>query len=78
MENDPDYAGLTHEAGNAASEQELVQWEQESNLADHILCASAFTRRSLELSGVPAHKISVVPYGIDTKSFVRAPPATSR
>jgi glycosyltransferase involved in cell wall biosynthesis len=69
MENDHDYAGLTHEAEIAASEQELVQWEQESNLADHILCASAFTRRSLESSGIPAHKISVIPYGVNSEIF---------
>ena len=69
MEEDPDYASLIHEAETAVSEPELVQWEQESKLADHILCASNFTRRSLELSGIAADKISVVPYGVHTEQF---------
>jgi glycosyltransferase involved in cell wall biosynthesis len=69
MESDHDYVGLTHEAEIAGSEKELAQWEQESNLADHILCASAFTRRSLESSGIPTHKISVIPYGINSEIF---------
>jgi glycosyltransferase involved in cell wall biosynthesis len=69
MEEDADYASLIHEAETAVSEPELVQWEQESKLADHILCASNFTRRSLEVSGVAADKISVVPYGVHTELF---------
>jgi glycosyltransferase involved in cell wall biosynthesis len=69
MENDHDYAGLTQEPEIAASDQELLQWEQESNLADHILCASVFTRRSLVSSGISAHKISVIPYGINSEVF---------
>ncbi len=51
MEEDADYASLINEAETAVSEPELVHWEQESKLADHILCASNFTRRSLEVSG---------------------------
>ena len=69
MEEDADYASLINEAETAVSEPELAQWEQESKLADHILCASNFTRRSLEVSGVAADKISVVPYGVHTHMF---------
>jgi glycosyltransferase involved in cell wall biosynthesis len=69
MAGDADYASLVNEAEVAVSEADLVQWEQESKLADHILCASTFTRRSLEASGIAADKISVVPYGVHTGTF---------
>jgi glycosyltransferase involved in cell wall biosynthesis len=69
MEKDPDYAGLTNEAESTVSELELANWEQESALADHILCASHFTRRTLEGVGIASEKISVVPYGVQTQMF---------
>lgn len=69
MERDPDYAALIHEPEVTATEADLCRWEQESKLADHILCASAFTRRSLEESGVPSHRISVIPYGVNAERF---------
>jgi glycosyltransferase involved in cell wall biosynthesis len=69
MEHDSDYASLMSEPELLVSEEDLVRWEQESKLADHILCASTFTRRSLELSGIAADKISVIPYGVDTQTF---------
>jgi glycosyltransferase involved in cell wall biosynthesis len=69
MERDQDFAGLINEPETAASEAELVQWEQESNLADHILCASTFTQRSLRESGIPADRISVIPYGVNSQAF---------
>lgn len=75
IESDPDYAGLRNEPEVLVSEADLVRWEQESKLADHILCASAFTRRSLETSGIAPHKISVIPYGIDSSRFQPGSPS---
>jgi glycosyltransferase involved in cell wall biosynthesis len=69
MAADPDFAGLAKEPEVIVCEEELSRWEQESKLADHILCASNFTRRSLEESGIAPSKISVVPYGIDAEAF---------
>jgi glycosyltransferase involved in cell wall biosynthesis len=69
MECDPDYAGLISEPELMVSEEDLGRWEQESRLADHILCASTFTRRSLEVSGIAPDKISVIPYGVNTDTF---------
>lgn len=69
MENDADYAGLNNEDETSVSEVELTKWEQESKLADQILCASNFTRRSLVESGIAAEKISVVPYGVHSEMF---------
>jgi glycosyltransferase involved in cell wall biosynthesis len=76
IEEDADYASLSHEAEVVVSEAELAQWEQESTLADHILCASNFTRRSLEMSGVAADKISVIPYGVHADLFQYGQPTT--
>lgn len=36
---------------------------QETGLADAVVCASGFTRQGLLASGVPAERITVVPYG---------------
>lgn len=69
MEKDVDYAGLANEAETAVSELDLANWEKESALADHILCASNFTRSSLEDVGIAPEKISVVPYGVQTQMF---------
>jgi glycosyltransferase involved in cell wall biosynthesis len=69
IEEDPDYASLINEPETVVSEVDLVRWERESKLADLILCASTFTRRSLEASGVAPQKISVIPYGVHTETF---------
>jgi glycosyltransferase involved in cell wall biosynthesis len=69
MERDPDFSGLTHEPEVAVSEEVLASWAQESKLADHILCASSFTRRSLEVSGIASNRITVIPYGVDSEKF---------
>ena len=69
MEVDPIFSGLAKEFEVVVSEQDLRDWEKESKLADHILCASHFTRRSLEANGIPPGNISVLPYGIDTNVF---------
>jgi hypothetical protein len=38
--------------------------------ADHIVCASSFTRRSLVEQGADQSKISVIPYGVDTPAEI--------
>ena len=46
---------------DAYAEREAVEWE----LADLIVCGSAFVRAALEKVGVDGGKIHVVPYGTD-------------
>lgn len=42
---------------------------------DHFLVPSSFVRKSLEFNGVPASRIHIVPYGVDTTQF--SPPERS-
>ncbi|MBI5230786.1 MAG: glycosyltransferase family 4 protein [Coriobacteriales bacterium] len=44
-------------------ERKQSLYTEEIGLADHILCASSFTKRGLVEDGVPAEKVTVVPYG---------------
>lgn len=47
--------------------------------ADHIVCASGFTRQSLIEAGADPGRISVIPYGVDLpETFAEAPPANFR
>ncbi|KAA6461160.1 glycosyltransferase family 4 protein [Acidobacteria bacterium AB60] len=69
MSRDPDYAGLGAEPEASAAETALRVWEEESSLADHVLCASQFSRRSLLAAGIRDERISVIPYGVDSKLF---------
>lgn len=51
----------------------------EPQLATFCLTASQFTQNTLIENGIPAHRIRVVPYGVDTTAFVqrkKAPPTT--
>jgi glycosyltransferase involved in cell wall biosynthesis len=66
---DPDYSGLNLEPEASVSEKKLEQWELESSLAEFILCASQFSKRSLIESGVEPGRIGVLPYGIDSDLF---------
>ncbi len=50
-------------------ESELERRREERNLADAILCASAFTRQTLIDAGVAEEKIWVEPYGVDQSVF---------
>jgi glycosyltransferase involved in cell wall biosynthesis len=50
-------------------EHELEGRKEERQLADAVLCASAFTRQSLIDSGVDPEKIFVEPYGVDQTVF---------
>ena len=64
-----DCAGLAAETEFSVDEQVMCTWELEASLADHILCASSFTKRSLCWSGIDPERISVVPYGVDLEVF---------
>lgn len=47
----------------------LQNLTQEIHLADHIICASSVTAKSLLNEGVQADKIKVIPYGVDTSLY---------
>jgi alpha-maltose-1-phosphate synthase len=47
----------------------LARKEREIQLADHIFVASSMTQRSLLEVGIPANKISVIPYGAPLEYF---------
>ena len=66
---DEDYAGLAQEQEMLSSDEQLEQWTKESTLAEHIICASSFTKRTLLESGKREDEISVLPYGVDTSEF---------
>jgi glycosyltransferase involved in cell wall biosynthesis len=53
---------------NANSEM-LYRLDQESKLADRIVVASSFTKRTLSENGIAEAKITVNPYGINSKLF---------
>jgi len=41
------------------------------HLDDHLIAGSDFTRRAYGAIGMPAQRLSTVPYGVDTSTFVR-------
>jgi len=43
--------------------------DEELAIADHIICASSFTARSILHIGIPQRKITVIPYGVDSVSL---------
>jgi glycosyltransferase involved in cell wall biosynthesis len=47
--------------------------DREIELADSILVGSSFVRDSFLANGVPAERIAVIPYGVDTDRFAPAP-----
>jgi glycosyltransferase involved in cell wall biosynthesis len=56
---------MREERETAQSPENLEKFDQELELADFVVCASSFTKRSLLHMGCPEDKISVVPYGTD-------------
>ncbi len=50
-------------------EEELQFLVEEAAMADHWMVASQFTKRTLVQAGIPADRIGVIPYGIDTAKF---------
>lgn len=51
------------------NEKDLAKLIEESKMADHILCASTITKRSLLLEGIDEKKFTVIPYGVDQHKF---------
>jgi len=47
----------------------LQQLGEEARLADAVLVASTYTKQTLVENGVAAHRVQVVPYGIDSQAF---------
>lgn len=54
---------------NYFPEAELTRRRKERELADAIICASSFTKKTLVDVGVSSHKIHVEPYGVDQSVF---------
>jgi glycosyltransferase involved in cell wall biosynthesis len=52
--------------------------EEEWALADHIVAGSQFVVDGIHRCGGPAHRCSVVPYGVDTKRFASAAPGAKQ
>ncbi len=70
----PDCASsLQQEWELALPEADFKHLAAEPQMASHLLAASSFTRDSLIEHGIPAHRITVVPYGVDLRRFHPAP-----
>ncbi len=69
IDQDPEYSGLAREQEMIVSDDELTQWSKESELADHVICASCFTKKTLIAAGRRPEEVSVVPYGVDANAF---------
>jgi glycosyltransferase involved in cell wall biosynthesis len=69
---------LANEPELRADPRRLTELEQECFLADHVIAASEFTRHSLIHAGLDPGRISVVPYGVDTRLFPRVADDGSR
>lgn len=73
MERYPDFANLYQNQSDLIGSLDISQqrdWER----ADHIVCASSVTKRSLEFVGCDPARISVVPYGLDIEHEVISRP----
>ncbi|NIQ15486.1 MAG: glycosyltransferase family 1 protein, partial [Candidatus Dadabacteria bacterium] len=69
-----DEAELYPEFSTALKAVKEPQWkldrkQQEITLADHIFCASSFTKKSLINEGILNENISVIPYGAPTDYY---------
>ena len=74
----PDCASsLEQEWELALPETDFEHLSAEPELASHLLAASSFTRDSLIEHGIPPHRISVIPYGVDLVRFHPAPRSAS-
>ncbi len=67
----PDCAeSLRQEWELALPEEDFQRLVQETSMPSHILAASSFTRSTLVENGIDRAKITVIPYGVDTRRFV--------
>lgn len=62
-------ASIRREKEMLIDEREIDRLSQESALADHIVTASSFTKRTLVEQGVDAARVTVIPYGVDVDGF---------
>jgi glycosyltransferase involved in cell wall biosynthesis len=62
----PQRPWVTPDSGGQASAAKAAGSRDVWKLADLILCASSFTKRSLVHAGAPAEKCVVIPYGTET------------
>jgi len=60
---------LNQEYEFSLSNEELEVLSSEVKLANHFLCASSLTKKSLVFKGISEDKIKVIPYGVDTSRF---------
>lgn len=68
----PDCASsLDKEWELALPDAEYRQLTEEAGMAHHTIAASNFTKSTLVEAGVPAERIAVVPYGIDSDRYSR-------
>lgn len=70
-QREPEFAGTLPD-WNAVPPWVEPQLDAECALADIILVGSSFARDSFVAEGVPAEKLTVVPYGADVSAFVPA------
>lgn len=62
-------ASLDKEWELALPEVDFNELEQETRMPAHWLVASTFTKQTLTEQGIPAERVSVIPYGIDLERF---------
>src|SRR5262249_42759051 len=57
--------GMEFESWSSVNDEGRTQNDDSWRLADHVICASAFTRSTLLAAGARLDQISIIPYGID-------------
>jgi len=63
------------EGGAAEVNEARVRGDSAWQMADHVVCASSFTKRSLVEAGADPARITVIPYGVESET-ISAPPPT--
>ena len=62
------------EGGAAEVSEARRRGDSAWQLADHVVCASSFTKRSLVEAGADPTSITVVPYGVESETISARPP----
>ncbi len=60
---------LLKEPEMSLNEMQIKQLSDESLLADHVIVASTFTKKTLVENNVSPEKVTIIPYGVDAKKF---------
>jgi len=55
-------------------ESDLARVDEEIDLADHVVCGSPFVKATMIEWGVPASKVTVIPYGVRAEHFMPSDP----